>query len=183
VDPATLLGLLADDDRLRVVAALALGASTLTEVAATAGLDARPAGKALARLTAGGLVEPVAGGRGRYRLAREQFGQAVRSMEQQAPAAPPVESGLGPEADRVLAVFLKDGKLSQIPTARAKRMVVLDYLAGQFELGRAFPEKEVNEILRAYHPDVAALRRYLVDEQFLNRREGFYWRTGGTVTV
>ena len=29
--------------------------------------------------------------------------------------------------------------------------------------------------------DYSALpRRYLVDEEFLERREGFYWRTGGT---
>jgi hypothetical protein len=90
---------------------------------------------------------------------------------------------LGPEADRVLAAFLRDGKLTSIPVARSKRLVVLDYLAGLFELGRSFPEKEVNEILRAVHPDVAALRRYLVDEGFLNRRDGFYWRTGGTVEV
>ena len=26
----------------------------------------------------------------------------------------------------------------------------------------------------------AALRRYLVDEEFLERRQGFYWRAGGT---
>ena len=31
------------------------------------------------------------------------------------------------------------------------------------------------------HPDYAALRRYLVDEEFLSRSHGEYWRTGGTV--
>lgn len=33
------------------------------------------------------------------------------------------------------------------------------------------------------HDDFAALRRYLVDEGFLARRDGYYWRSGGTVHV
>jgi DNA-binding transcriptional ArsR family regulator len=56
-EAATLLGLLSDDDRLRVVAALTLGARTPGEVAESAGLDIPRAGRALARLTSGGLVE------------------------------------------------------------------------------------------------------------------------------
>jgi hypothetical protein len=30
------------------------------------------------------------------------------------------------------------------------------------------------------HGDYATLRRYLVDDGFLERREGFYWRAGGS---
>ena len=37
--------------------------------------------------------------------------------------------------------------------------------------------------LRRFHPDVAALRRYLVDDGFMERAEGVYWRVGGTVEV
>jgi ATP phosphoribosyltransferase regulatory subunit HisZ len=37
--------------------------------------------------------------------------------------------------------------------------------------------------LRAFHPDTAALRRYLVDEGFLTREHNVYWRTGGAVDV
>jgi hypothetical protein len=66
---------------------------------------------------------------------------------------------------------------------RSKRLVVLDYLANQFEPGEAYAEADVNAKLAKFHPDVAALRRYLVDEQFLNRRDRFYWRSGGTFNV
>jgi hypothetical protein len=41
----------------------------------------------------------------------------------------------------------------------------------------------INERLSALHPDYAALRRYLVDDEFLHRRDGFYWRAGGTFEV
>ena len=85
---------------------------------------------------------------------------------------------------QVLRNFLgADGRLHTIPSKRAKRLVVLDHLAQQFEPGRTYPEPEVNEILGAFHPDVAALRRYLVDEHFLTRQAGVYWRSGGTFDV
>ena len=38
-------------------------------------------------------------------------------------------------------------------------------------------------MLSAFHPDYAALRRGLVDEGFLARDGGIYWRIGGTVEV
>ena len=34
-----------------------------------------------------------------------------------------------------------------------------------------------------FHDDYAALRRYLVDEQFLTREANVYWRSGGTIEV
>lgn len=174
----TLLGLLADDERLNVVAALALGARTPTEVAEATGLDVPRAGKALARLTTGGLVEQEGAG---YRLVRERFREAFRSIERPAPET--VDSGLGEDADRVLRAFVRNGKLTSIPVAHSKRLVVLDFLAGQFEPGEAYPEAEVNRRLAEFHPDVAALRRYLVDEGFLRRQDRFYWRSGGTFEV
>jgi hypothetical protein len=86
--------------------------------------------------------------------------------------------------DAVLRAFLEDdGHLRSIPARRSKRLVVLDLLAQVFDVGRRYPEREVNALLRAFHDDVAALRRYLIDEGFLSREAGEYWRTGGTVLV
>jgi hypothetical protein len=86
-------------------------------------------------------------------------------------------------ADLVLRRFVVDGRLVAVPAQRGKRLVVLDYLAGLFEPGVRYREAEVNQALRAYHPDYAALRRYLVDEGFMKRERGVYWRSGGTVDV
>lgn len=41
--------------------------------------------------------------------------------------------------------------------------------------------RRVRAPLRAFHPDHAALRRYLVEDDFLSRESGSYWRSGGTV--
>ena len=180
-EASTLLGLLADEDRLRTVAALVLGsgAMTVAEVASASGLDVRRAAKGLTRLAGAGLVDQDGES---YALRPEIFREALDSLgRQEAPT--PVDSGLGADADRILRVFLRDGRLVQIPAVHSKRLVVLDWLARRFEPGQAYPEAEVNEKIRAVHPDYAALRRYLVDEEFLHRRDGFYWRAGGTFDV
>ena len=84
--------------------------------------------------------------------------------------------------DVVLRAFLgADGRLSSIPTKLSKRLVVLDHIAQDFAIGEQYPEAYVNTILRRYHDDHAALRRYLVENDFLERRDGVYWRSGGTV--
>jgi hypothetical protein len=87
-------------------------------------------------------------------------------------------------SDRVLSNFLDvDGRLHTIPTKHAKLLVVLDFLAQSFEPGLRYPEAQVNEILTEFHPDYAALRRYLVENGFLDRSDNVYWRSGGSVDV
>jgi hypothetical protein len=78
---------------------------------------------------------------------------------------------------------MKDGRIVQIPRQKAKRRLILDLLAQEFEPGVQYTEREVNETLARYHPDTAAWRRYLVDEEFMERdaTSGRYWRAGGTV--
>lgn len=88
-----------------------------------------------------------------------------------------------PADQRILDTFFRDGRLVLMPTRRAKRLVVLDEVAQLFELGKTYPEHQVNALLAPIHPDVAALRRYLVDEQFLSREGGVYWRSGGSVDL
>jgi hypothetical protein len=82
---------------------------------------------------------------------------------------------------RVLRSYLVHGRLPVFPRGGAKRSLLLGYLATAFEPGLRYTETEVNEIVGVWHPDVAALRRYLVDEGLLARQDGQYWRCGGWV--
>lgn len=175
---AELWGLLADEDRLRVFAALALGASTIAEVCAESGVEPRAAVRALERLTSGGVVASERTG---FRLRRDVIAAEARRTAKVV--EPYAEDGLPPRQAAVLRAFLVDGRLASIPTARSKRLVVLDHVAKVFEIGVRYPEREVDVLLRAFHADYAALRRHLVDEGFLSREAGTYWRTGGTVEL
>lgn len=81
----------------------------------------------------------------------------------------------------MLARFFSGRRLARIPLARGKRRIVLERLSLDFDPGVVYPEATVNEILSARHPDYASLRRHLVDEGYLDRRDGKYWRSGGRV--
>lgn len=176
-DPTGIVGLLADGDRLRVTSALVLGAESVEDVVAATGLDVRRAATALSRLVAGGLVEEDTHG---YRVLEEELRSAARRSAG-ARASEPEALDAPPEVARVLRAFVRDGRLVSIPTVRSKRLVVLDLLAQRFEPGRRYSEATVNATLKEWHPDTAALRRYLVDEGFMARSAGRYWRTGGSV--
>lgn len=81
--------------------------------------------------------------------------------------------------DDRLRGFLRDGKIDLLPAKRARRLLLLSEVARAFEPGIRYPEQEVNRRLAAIHADYCALRRYLVDEQLLDRAHGEYWRIGG----
>ena len=63
----------------------------------------------------------------------------------------------------------------QQPTNPDTDRVLSRFLTDDGRLG------EVNEVLIGFHEDYAALRRYLVDEQFLTRVANVYWRSGGSI--
>ena len=116
-----------------------------------------------------------------YRLRREALRELARDLPQPEPPDREVFYGMTADEQAVLARFFRGARLVEIPMHRSKRRVVLERIALDFEPGRRYSERAVNELLTARHPDYAALRRYLVDEGFLDRAEGVYWRSGGRV--
>lgn len=57
----------------------------------------------------------------------------------------------------------------------------VERIALEFEPGVRYDEKTVNVMVGRFFNDFASIRRYLVDEGFLSRERGEYWRTGGRV--
>ena len=183
-DPGPLVGLLAEPDRLKVFAAVVLGATSAADAAASAGVDPKTAVTALERLAAAGVV--VASPSGGLVVDVSRFKEAARQASDQRRADDEKATDLGAvsaDAAAVLKNFVHRGRLTRIPAAQAKRLVVLDWLAARFEPGEIYPEQRVNAMLGEVHDDTAALRRYLVDAGFLERRDGFYWRAGGTYEI
>jgi hypothetical protein len=83
----------------------------------------------------------------------------------------------------ITSLRARDERQPVLPRRRAARLKILDGLAGQFQPGQKYTEATVNAVLGHFHPDYCALRRYLVEEGFMDRDGGLYWRSGGTFTV
>ena len=58
-----------------------------------------------------------------------------------------------------------------------KKIVILGKIAEQFEHGRQYSEKEVNQILKPIYEDYMTIRRYLIIYGFMERtKDGArYW--------
>ena len=182
VSAETVIGLLAEPERLRVFAAIVLGARSAAEAGRAADLDQRAVGRALQKLEDGGLVERVGQ---EYRPVLEVFKQIART------AAPPAEAERHGYADQrvetAVRTFIKDGRLTALPAQAGRRQMIFEHIVRSFEPGRNYAEAEVNVVLRAWTDggacDHVTLRRYLVDAGLLSRRGNEYWRSGGWVDV
>jgi hypothetical protein len=180
-DPDDIVRALADPQRLAITGMLARAPADADELAAALDLPPKRLRSHLAKLTAAGVLT-VEDDRRTYRLDADTLRHAAELV------GPPREAGLAlgaasEDEEHVLRTFFRQGRLTEIPMKQSKRRIVLERVALEFEPGRHYDEKEVNVIVGAFHNDHAALRRYLVDEGFLDRDHGVYWRVGGRVDV
>lgn len=77
---------------------------------------------------------------------------------------------------RVLDSFFEYGRLKAIPAQRKKERICLEEIAKELELGRPYPERELNQVLLRFHQDYCTLRRDMISEGILRREEGLYTR-------
>jgi hypothetical protein len=121
----------------------------------------------------------------RARMAQtgETYTAARAALEAEDPprlATPPRATGQpGYDAarrdqERLVGRLFEDGRLAQIPAKRKTRVGALLEVLTRFEPGRVYTEPEVNDVLRAVHPDFAYLRRELVNYHYLERAAGRY---------
>jgi hypothetical protein len=169
----SIIGLLADEDKFKILAAIALGAGTLAEIGEKTGFDHVKIVKAAARLEKAGLIERKADSGYRYLPGiLTELNMALSKTMEHKPAAS--------HLDR----FIRNGRLTNFPKSQDDRLLVLEHLANLFEFDRRYTEKEVNIILNTLHPDHASFRRYLIDYGFLERNSEtedgrttmLYWR-------
>jgi predicted transcriptional regulator len=176
-DLTEMFKVLADESRLRLLALLLHGRERgVEELAAMVGLRAPTVSHHLARLRGAGFVAMrVQGNAHYYRADRAALARASRdllSTEHLRGLVRDVEHG-GWER-KVLRDFTVGATLKEIPASRRKRDVILRWLAQDFSAGRAYEEREVNEIIGRHHPDFATLRRELVGAGLLRRAAGVY---------
>ena len=170
-DRVHLLKTIADATRLRILGLLADRPHTGRELADALGLSAATVSHHMHRLEGVGIVTATPDATRRVYTLNDGLLSHVRGS---SPAA--ALSGIE-DADhqRTVRIFFDGPRLRQIPAKRKARVTVLLELLRRFEPGRRYAEREVNDILRHAHPDVALLRRELVDYRYLRRARSMYW--------
>lgn len=172
--PGDFLRLAVEPTRLAILGHAAVGPLDVAALAASLGVSERDVLRTAGGLRQAGLLTED------LTLDRDRLAEIGRSLPNLEPVAPELlEGAWSPDELEVLARFFEGSRLREIPAARGKRRVVLERIAQEFEPGLRYDERRVSSMLQVFHPDYAALRRHLVDEGFLTRAEGVYWRTGG----
>ncbi len=164
---------LADPARLKIAGLLGVDALTPAQVADRLGMDLAEVTQKLEQLASAGLAHKEGQA---YRLDSQALEKLTRQVLAQS--HPPAAEFEGDEftVKTLRAYLARDGSLKAIPTQHKKLIVILGHLAKEFQPGVRYPESQVNQVLRIYHEDTAALRRYMVDNGLLQREKGIYWR-------
>jgi DNA-binding HxlR family transcriptional regulator len=166
---AILFKALADPARLRILGRLAERPHAGHELAHELALTPPTISHHMRKLVDAGLVEVTAESQSRiYTLRTEAFRDLARDT------SPDAARTSAAEDDAVIRTFFDGPRLRNLPAARKKRVVVLRRLLERFDPHRDYPEREVNDLLRLAHDDVASLRRELVDYGFMVRDRGIY---------
>jgi len=85
------------------------------------------------------------------------------------------------EEQKIKEKFFNKGpglSLKSFPKKQKVKLVILNIIAEIFEAGKKYSETEVNEMLAAIYDDYPAVRRYLIDYQFIERKAdgSSYWK-------
>jgi hypothetical protein len=169
---------LADQTRLRLLGLLAVRERSVEELAALLGVRAPTVSHHLSLLKDLQLVEMRAAGTTHYyRLNGQGLGRINKLLSTPESLAVFAGDEAGDAWERkVLRDFFEGERLKVIPAQQKKRQVILEWLTDRFEWGRVYSEAEVNETIKRYHEDAAALRRHLIGARLMDRENGSYWR-------
>ena len=167
---------MASADRLRIVGLLSQGSKRAVEIASALGIHASEVIRHLEQLAASGVVHEADGV---YNLDEKAIEALARGQFEGKRPSYEARDEKQDDVRKVLKNFLNaDGTLKQIPPMGNKLIIILNLIVDAFAFDTNYTEKEVNTILRRFHVDTAALRRYLVDYKFMARESDGtrYWR-------
>lgn len=167
---------MASAERLRIIGALVQGRATPSKIADQLGMQVRDVFNHLSFLANVGIVTETDGAYDLDEKAIEMFARG--QFEGKRPTYETREEEPH-DVRKVLKNYLNaDGSLKQIPSQDSKLLILLNFIVDAFAFDTNYTEKEVNTVLRRFHVDTAALRRYLVDHGLMARESdgSRYWR-------
>ena len=156
----TLLKLLADETRLRIINILAEGDSYVELIATKLELTPATVCYHLKKMEASGMVNCS---RSQfyiiYSLNADIFDRPLRELLFTGDTTTDKEAAYERE---VISTFFRYGRLTRLPAQRKKQEIVLREISRRFEPERDYPEPEVNTIIQTVYDDFCTVRRELI---------------------
>lgn len=166
---------------MKIIGLLAQKEYSVEELAAAIDLGVSTTSHHLAQLTKAGLASARVEGHYYFYSLRTDTLRAMSEKLLHEENYPVLSQDTGADAfeKKVMSAFVDaEGRIISFPEKEKKLLVILNYVVKAFEMGRHYPEKEVNEILRRFNKDTAFIRRSLVEFKLMDRQGGGgeYWR-------
>ncbi|MBB3906992.1 metalloregulator ArsR/SmtB family transcription factor [Anoxybacillus rupiensis] len=70
--------------------------------------------------------------------------------------------------------FTCEGRLKHLPAQRKKKLIVLEHMLKGLKKGEKYEEKQLNEYIKKFHDDYAAIRREFIIHNYMYRENGIY---------
>jgi hypothetical protein len=174
-DSLTLFKAIADDTRLKILRTLNEKEMYVELLAQRLQLSPPTVSFHLKKLYAAGLIDSkkeqyytV------YSLRRQVFDRALKDLLFDGPGSDAEELREELYRRKVIDTFMPGGYCERLPAQLKKRLIIYRLIFGQFEPGRSYTEKQVNETISRLHGDYCTVRRDMVDMGWFTRENGVY---------
>lgn len=168
---------LADATRLKLVGLLALRPMCGLELAEQLKVSAPTVSHHISKLKELDLVRSVRENNTIYysldvdRLHKLQRGTLGELAVEDTRATPVGPRG---ERQRVMHTFFEGPRLRGMPAQHKRQLYILEVFAGDFEPGRDYPERAVDEIIERRYDDYCLIRRNLIIHGYMTRDRNVY---------
>jgi hypothetical protein len=110
-----------------------------------------------------------------YALNEALFEKSLRELTTFRNAEHPIqEERLQRYREKVLKVFMKDGRVNRIPAQHKKRLIVMGEILRRFHPESVYKEREVDAVISELCDDYCTIRRAFIDEGMMVRNGDTY---------
>jgi hypothetical protein len=74
-----------------------------------------------------------------------------------------------------LNTFFKKNKLIKLPVQKKKKLIILEEFLKKIKSDKKYTETEINEIILQHYDDYCIVRRLMIEEGMMKRKNQIYW--------
>lgn len=175
---------LADTSRLRVLNALMTKPRYVEELAVSLNLAASTVSFHLKKLEKAGLIHKT---KDQYYIVYGVNDKLLNLSLRELTSFEDIERFAQDERHekykrKVLKAFFRNDKLTKLPVQKKKKILVLEEFLKLFREDKIYSEAEINEILLPRYEDYCTVRRLMIEEKMMTRKNQEYRISGNYST-